>query len=366
MHSTGLSTLKIDDTLIGCSHNPQMDYMSPADRPKDHWNLRGNGGILSTTGDMYRWLHALQGTELLSPTAKEKMFSPHIKEYEDGESFYGYGWVVQPTRRGGNVIWHNGGAMPHGWSCAVYQYVNDSADFIVFSNKPIDGRQPVDDIVSVLARILFADLPYSMPPAVSRTDADSADYPLGKYTVPSGEKLEVMFSGNALVLQPEGQQLLNFLFPSPMTDRLAKYNSKTKQLVRALAKGDYETAAGQFEKQGPDDNPADFLKEWWQPLDSLGAFKEVKILGTKMGGGAETYCRINFVKGGADYCFVWMGGKCQAIIPDRKLQARLLPTCMARYAGYSLASGLSLTAEFRPDSTINLARGMDSLKARLR
>ena len=223
----------------------------------------------------------------------------------------------------------------------------------------------MDDIVSVLSRILFGDMPYNMPPAVSTAEAESAEYLVGKYTVPSGEKLEVMFSGNALVLQPEGQQLLNFLLPSPMVDRLAKYNSKTKQLVRALAKGDYETAAGHFDKQGPDDNPADFLKEWWQPLDSLGVFKDVKILGTKMGGGAETYCRVNFAKGGADYCFVWMGGKCQAVIPDRKLQAKLMPTCMARYAGFSLTSGLTLTVEFRPDSSIILARGIDSLRARL-
>ena len=56
------------------------------------WNLRGNGGIHSTIGDMYRWHLALNADQILSSQAKEKYFAPHADE-GSGDSFYGYGWV---------------------------------------------------------------------------------------------------------------------------------------------------------------------------------------------------------------------------------------------------------------------------------
>lgn len=47
------------------------------------WNLRGNGGVLSTTGDLYKWHQALEGEAILSKEAKAKMFTPHVPEDEE-------------------------------------------------------------------------------------------------------------------------------------------------------------------------------------------------------------------------------------------------------------------------------------------
>lgn len=84
-----------------------LDKTWDADGP--YWNLRGNGGILSTAGDLYKWHLALAGEKILSTAAKEKYFAPHIKEQPEGVSFYGYGWVTQKTPWGTKMIWHNGG-----------------------------------------------------------------------------------------------------------------------------------------------------------------------------------------------------------------------------------------------------------------
>jgi CubicO group peptidase (beta-lactamase class C family) len=73
------------------------------------WNLRGNGGILSTVDDLYKWHIALEGEKVLSKAAKEKYFAPHVKEQPEAFSFYGYGWVTQKTPRGTRLIWHDGG-----------------------------------------------------------------------------------------------------------------------------------------------------------------------------------------------------------------------------------------------------------------
>jgi CubicO group peptidase (beta-lactamase class C family) len=95
----------------------------PQGKPFDHpwaehgpyWNLRGNGGMLSTARDMFRWHVALRGDEVLSESAKDKLFKPHVPEEEGGDSYYGYGWVVSPTDEG-RIVWHDGG---NGWSLGV-------------------------------------------------------------------------------------------------------------------------------------------------------------------------------------------------------------------------------------------------------
>jgi CubicO group peptidase (beta-lactamase class C family) len=88
----------------------------PRGRPLDHpwasdgpyWNLRGNGGLLSTARDMFRWQLALEGEEILDRQAKQKLFRPHVLEEPGGDSYYGYGWVIMRTDDG-KVAWHNGG-----------------------------------------------------------------------------------------------------------------------------------------------------------------------------------------------------------------------------------------------------------------
>jgi CubicO group peptidase (beta-lactamase class C family) len=107
----------------------------PKGKPTDHpwaedgpyWNLRGNGGMLSTAHDMFRWHVALRGEEILSKSAKDKMFKPHVPEEEGGDSYYGYGWVVSPTDEG-RIVWHDGG---NGWSLGIMARFPDQ-DAMVF------------------------------------------------------------------------------------------------------------------------------------------------------------------------------------------------------------------------------------------
>ena len=94
----------------------------PQGRPMDHpwaatgpwWNLRGNGGMLSTARDLARWHRALLDHRVLDRRAQRELFRPRVPEQPSGESWYGYGWVLLDTAVG-PVAWHNGG---NGWSYA--------------------------------------------------------------------------------------------------------------------------------------------------------------------------------------------------------------------------------------------------------
>lgn len=99
-------------------HEVAVEYAAdgtPAGTPLEHhwaadgpyWNLRGNGGLLSTARDMFRWHRALLGTRVLTPRARHEFFEPRVREEPD-ETYYSDGWVVgmfgdTPAR------WHNGG-----------------------------------------------------------------------------------------------------------------------------------------------------------------------------------------------------------------------------------------------------------------
>lgn len=119
----------------------------PPDHPWDsdgpYWNLRGNGGIISTAQDMFRWHLALEGTDVLSAEAKAKQFEPHVLE-DNGETHYGYGWVVL-FDDDEELVWHNGG---NDWSYGDYLRSVDSGLMVFWATNNVqrDGGWNLDDL----------------------------------------------------------------------------------------------------------------------------------------------------------------------------------------------------------------------------
>lgn len=86
------------------------------------WNLRANGGLLSTLNDLYRWHLALENNLVLSEATKRKLTTPpHINS---GNKYYGYGWVIQKNEAGVAVMHHTGGN-PYFFSLFHYDINND-------------------------------------------------------------------------------------------------------------------------------------------------------------------------------------------------------------------------------------------------
>ena len=85
----------------------------PNEQPWDvdgpYWNLRANGGLLSTSADMLRWDEALMGDDVLDAAARAKLFAPHVPEGPETNISHGYGWRIFPTPMGTPLIGHSGG-----------------------------------------------------------------------------------------------------------------------------------------------------------------------------------------------------------------------------------------------------------------
>jgi CubicO group peptidase (beta-lactamase class C family) len=113
----------------------------PRGRPFEHpwaddgpyWNLRGNGGMLSTARDMFRWYLALRGDRVLNVEAKRKLFAPYVPETRSAVTHYGYGWVIARSEKLGRIAWHDGG---NGWSFGlVARWINDDRMVFWVSNS---------------------------------------------------------------------------------------------------------------------------------------------------------------------------------------------------------------------------------------
>jgi CubicO group peptidase (beta-lactamase class C family) len=105
------SRVAVEYDRHGRSHGRPFDHPWAPDGP--YWNLRGNGGLLSTARDMARWHVALAGNGILGARAKRALFKPRVPIGEDGYAGFraAYGWAV-----GGGIATHSGG---NGWSYAV-------------------------------------------------------------------------------------------------------------------------------------------------------------------------------------------------------------------------------------------------------
>jgi CubicO group peptidase (beta-lactamase class C family) len=109
-----------------------LDKLWADDGP--YWNLRGNGGILSTVGDMYRWHQALMSDKVLSADARTKMFTGYVPEGLGARTRYGYGWSIVETSRKTKLVTHNGGNEV--FYAVVYRFVDEDTVLIMASNDP--------------------------------------------------------------------------------------------------------------------------------------------------------------------------------------------------------------------------------------
>ncbi len=115
-----------------------------------YWHLRGNGGILSSAEDMYRWHQALLTDNILTHAAKEKYYTPYVLEGPDANSYYGYGWALFPTPRDTILITHNGG---NGIFFAdFWRYLEEEVTIFVATNA---ANRASEMVAANIAQIIF-------------------------------------------------------------------------------------------------------------------------------------------------------------------------------------------------------------------
>lgn len=261
------------------------------------WHLKANGGILSTLDDMYNWTLALEGEKILNNAAKEKYFTPHIKEYPDGDTYYGYGWVIMDSPEG-KMIWHNGG---NGISLSTFMGFNQQTKTCVIVNVNIGGKVS-DDYALKIYDILRGINEVPDPELIKKSNGIYALDEASKITVEFDEfdRLIVLYSTPAAfnVLISDGTE---------KKEIVEKYNSKTQEMLSGLFSENYQLIADAWDM--PAEEFANGPGEMWkQTTKENGGFINTEILGTAFRPQMNIYitvARINFKEDVVYMMYVW-------------------------------------------------------------
>lgn len=156
MEATGYSRPNFDKNLIAAGYKKADDSLwgKPNEQAWDtnapFWHLKGNGGIISTVEDLYKWHHALLSDKILSEAAKEKYYRPKLRADETRDSYYAYGWDVQKTMRNTFVIQHNG--TNRIFYSDFNRYLDEQTTVISLSNK---ADQTFEQVNLEIAKMIF-------------------------------------------------------------------------------------------------------------------------------------------------------------------------------------------------------------------
>jgi CubicO group peptidase (beta-lactamase class C family) len=71
-------------------------------------------------------------------------------EYSDGNSYYGYGWVIENNDFENKLVWHNGGSET--FASDMWIYPKKRITIIVLSNNP---KEYVYSIAEKIASIIL-------------------------------------------------------------------------------------------------------------------------------------------------------------------------------------------------------------------
>ncbi|MBL0340059.1 MAG: serine hydrolase [Bacteroidetes bacterium] len=157
MEQTGYSRPNFDNDLIAVGYDKNREIWGKPIEKK--WNgkapflhLLGNGGILSTSEDMFKWHKSLMTENIFSKAAKEKLYHPSIRANENSRAIYAYGWDVFRTNRNTFRIWHNGTNNIFYADCM--RFIDENTTLILMSNKSFRG---VDQLNLEITKILFEE-----------------------------------------------------------------------------------------------------------------------------------------------------------------------------------------------------------------
>ncbi len=269
-----------------------------------YWELRGNGGLQTTLGDIARWDAALNDRRMLTDASRAKFMTGYVNEGPEGRSQYAYGWAVMKTSRGTRLVSHNGGNGVY--VAELLRFVDDKVTLFVTSTV---SELTATQAVGVVSKIVFGQ-PYTLPPKRVATTTTTLDAAKGAYVFSDGSRLTLRAVNGKLMAEAVGQQAYQLLVSGDTVSppSASRVNTQSRAIVEALVKNDIRPLIAAL---GPGADSADVAKQESElmsgRLERFGAFRSIDVLGTSAGpeGGLRTTVRLNFANGGATNIYTW-------------------------------------------------------------
>lgn len=328
-----------------------VDRIAPDGAP--WWELRGNGGLHTTLGDIARWDAALRDDRVLTDSSRRKYMAPYVNEGPEGRSQYAYGWSVTKTPRGTRLVTHNGGNGVY--VAELLRFVDEGITIFLTSTS---SDAPASPVVRQLERIAFG-ASYELPPKRATVATASLSAIAGSYRFADGSRLVLRVRGDQLLAEAVGQTAFQLVSAGDTASapRAVALNVRAAMIVNALVNGNVGPLRAALD-ESPDSaslsrDEADMMAG---RRERLGEFQSVEVLGTVRGEGGdlETTVRLNFANGGATNIYAWSpGGRIVDVRAKPWQPVELIPVGDGEFHTFNLRSGtgLRLRAEKTPLAT---------------
>lgn len=327
MTTTGYVLPKWRDGQITRSYQNDIEQPSTFDLPHlpdgNSWSLRGNGGTLSTLGDMYKFHLALEGELLLSTAAKGKLFD-----------------MNSPISLvGGNGVHY-------------FVYLREPAERLVVLIATTEAGMRATEVQGRIAA-LANGREIAMPPRIIKADSAALHKLAGAYTLPSGAELNVAVKGERLFVVGTNQEGFNLLSGSKRgsPEQPNKMSNQVRTMLEASAQGDYTLLHQAMEGARPFEEFKPRQEAQWQRRrEQFGEFKGVRILGTVPSqGGYATTAQLDFERGTEYMQFMWGGGMLRGFRFSSEAPGTLFfPQSATDFVNFNLTTGESVNLNFKP------------------
>lgn len=125
-HEEGISS--IENRAFGYSRNDSSFFLDDQSLTSA---VLGDGGIYSSTADLFKWDQTFYTNSLLSPNLLSEAFSP--AQLINGEKInYGFGWHLEEMK-GFHTVYHTGST--RGFRNVIYRIPSESLTVIILTNR---------------------------------------------------------------------------------------------------------------------------------------------------------------------------------------------------------------------------------------
>jgi CubicO group peptidase (beta-lactamase class C family) len=312
------------------------DNGTPLTKPYPSWSVMGNGEMLSTLDDLYRWHVALSDDTFLSPTAKEQMYTPFLRGYA-------YGWRVLETELG-RLIRHNG-ASGLGSSAVFQRFVDEDLVIILFFNQAATADQPLSALLDERVTEILLGAEVTIPPVTQRKTAAELRPFVGRFSLHSGDFVETIVVNDALTAKAVGQQAINLLaFPD---EPIAAYDDLNEEAQRLFEAAVLQNDYAPFQQALGDDatRTQRYRHIFTEAINeaNTGQILRITVNGTMpshIAGAVATHVAFVGERGQIAYYLHWFEGKVHGInsaLPDHQFAIPCQSTSHNQFVGYDLS-----------------------------
>ena len=269
--------------------------------------LMGDGSVVSTTGDLWKWEQALRAYTVLDSASTRAMFAPGPASSAVGR--YAGGWQVVRSQRGTTVIMHEGDL--GGFNADMRRLVDEHATIIFLSNSREGGRGYREVIPLDVTRVLFGP-PIDMPPTPRPLDADALRRFQGRWQAAADAWVRGRARGDAVWVFAESQPGISTLAGSDSVarERERALNAVAGGVADTLLHGGGVALDSRFHPGLVPSAHAEFFDFWKSESDSLGGSPRVEVLGTSCPtvAGGRTFVRLTGPRGTRVLSLDWVRG----------------------------------------------------------